>query len=238
MWFIKIFLLIFLLSTVTAIEFNCDFTGSYSCKVYNITIDSPDDVFVTKIIGTHAAGKTNNDVNTIDTRGLIIRYFPKNLESFFPNIENIFIESGLYELHQEDLEAFPQLKNLYMSYNHIEYLEKDLFINNPNLQLIYFEVNNIKYVDRNVFDDLTQLTTLSLDRNNCVTGKASGSECDVNDLIQVIVNSCTINANPQVQLINELNEDIEDLLLVNGNLTMNCAKNLFSQNSGSIIQTV
>jgi Leucine-rich repeat (LRR) protein len=202
----------------------------------NGTIASTDDAYITNVIGTHLAGKVNADVTTVDTRPIITRYFPRLLDLYFPKIDTIYFEGGMYELHKEDLATVPNLQKLYMSFNHLEHLEKDLFINNPKIYFIFFETNNIKHVDPNVFDSLTSLTTLSLYRNNCISQRQASNRNAVLALITSIRNACGPNANPQVQEISDLQVELEKVTLTNGNLTTKCAGSLFSKSTGSIIQ--
>jgi hypothetical protein len=223
-----IFAAIFLVSSATAVEFFCQYSGSYSCTAFNATINTLDDALIGDISGFHLDGKTNTDVTNFDARALIIRYFPKYLGIFFPNLDKIFIEGGMYELHKEDIQNLPKLKTIFMSNNNIEYLEKDLFINHPYIELLYFESNNIKYVDPNVFDNLSKLVVLSLYRNTCSSLRASKNRSAVLSAIPSIISSCGIGANPQVQTIFELQTELELLNLVNGNLTVKCASKVFS----------
>jgi len=169
----------------------CDFTiNSNTCKVTEIQVSSPSDQTVANVYGQYQSGKSASDVKIIDARGLTFERFPLNLNKFLPNIETVFFEKGMTEIHKEELAQYPNLKELYMSNNEIESIESNLFTNNRNLALIFLNDNKIKSVARNVFDGLDKLTYLGFDSNLCYSGKVENNIEGSKELAKNIYNSC------------------------------------------------
>ncbi|KAG5670182.1 hypothetical protein PVAND_000462 [Polypedilum vanderplanki] len=228
MWILKIFSIILISSlTIDAVIFNCQFSNNYYCKVTSGTIISKSETTVTLITGTYPSGTTSNSITVFDGRGFIFRYFPRGLTRFFPNIDVIFFEGGLREIHKEDLQQFgSKLKRVYMSYNNIEILEKNLFVYNPNIEYIYLDDNNIKYVDPDVFNVLTKLTNLGFLYNNCYSGKVEYNRNGVLSFIDEIKENCSIEIDEDSKTILQLQISIDSLNKQNTNLTNNCASSI------------
>ncbi|KAG5670179.1 hypothetical protein PVAND_000459 [Polypedilum vanderplanki] len=176
-----------------SVQYECKYEAHeyYWCKVQSGKILKKSEVEVTNVFGTHVRNKANNDVQFFDARGILTRYFPRSLDKFFPNIIETYFEDGMREIHKEDLKQFPKLRSFFMSNSNVEYLEKDLFIYNPNLVLVFFNLNNIKYVDPHVFDNLKHLTYLGFDRNFCHSGLVENNRQKALDLIQEINENCS-----------------------------------------------
>lgn len=146
---------------------NWDIVGNiFTCKTKNFKIKSSDNRKITSVNG----GTSNNqNVKGFYVSHGIVRYFPLNLATFFPNINAIWLDNnGLREIHQSDLSPFgTKLEEITIYANHIEYLEKGLFDKNPNLKAIEFSNNRIRAVHEKVFDNFVHLKTLSMHTNYC-----------------------------------------------------------------------
>ena len=129
-------------------------------------------------------------MTTIDARGKTISRIPLNFNTFLPNINRIFFEKGLKEIHKEDLAQFPKLIWLYLSFNDIKVIEPDLLIHNPHLKLVFIGENKIHTVAPNVFDGLTELSYLGFDRNNCHDGHVENDRQGADELIRDIYKNC------------------------------------------------
>jgi hypothetical protein len=187
--FLTVVLLLVTLSS--AVEFKCIYKGDYTCEVVTGRIIDKLGRYVTQTTGDHLIGKANKDVGMFDARKVTIKYFPRNLHTHFPNLHQIFIERKLREITKEDLEPFPKLIYLYLSFNEIEIIEKDLFIYNPELKLVFLNENRIKYVDPNVFDNLSNLVYLGFDDNDCYSEIVENSRSGVRSLIENVKENCS-----------------------------------------------
>jgi hypothetical protein len=119
-----------------------------------------------------------------------MRYFPKGINKFFPNLTAFAIErSMLKEIKQDNLKALPKIVFLDLSVNMIEIIQKDLFKFNPLLQNIDLNNNMIKEIDGNVFDDLHFLKNLNLLTNICVLMEA-GTKQSMEKLINEVKVNC------------------------------------------------
>lgn len=97
-----------------------------------------------------------------------MHYLPKELNTHLPNLEVIKIDSTeLKEIHREDLEPFKELRELTISGNLIEELEKDLFVGNVNLEKVIMDNNRIRFIHPKVFSG-EKLVYIFLDRNWCM----------------------------------------------------------------------
>ncbi|XP_070507889.1 uncharacterized protein [Chironomus tepperi] len=190
--FIALQILFICVSQAVALKIYCDaIANPNTCKVTDIQVSSSSDQIVTNVFGRYQNGKSANDVTVIDARGLTLTRFPLNLSKFLPNIQTVFFEKGMTEIHKEELAQYPNLRELYASTNEIEVIEPDLFINNPNLHLVFFNGNKIKSVAPNVFDGLSKLTFLGLDANKCYSGHAHNNHEEAKELAKNIYKNCS-----------------------------------------------
>jgi len=166
---------------------------TYHCDVQNsVNITSLDAATVDSISGTHLAGYNNDNVDTFTVNKGKMHYFPRDIIKFFTNIKGIAIrETGLKEIHQNDLKDFPKLKNLYLYNSNLEIIEENLFEFNPDLELIYLNTNKITHIDPTVFNNLTKLKTLFLNSNICISMEASNNPTEVQNVITTAQAHCT-----------------------------------------------
>lgn len=124
-----------------------------------------------------------------------IHFFPQGIEKSFPNLIAIYMNDGsLSELHQSDLQPFPQLRYLDFFENQLERIESDLFKFNSELEVIWLSDNRIKFIDPNVFDHLTKLTHLFLMDNVCIQ-QSETNRSHVLKLIENVRKYCGSDAN-------------------------------------------
>jgi len=140
----------------------------------------------------HYSGKSNFNVNGIDSYQKTIQYFPSGLEKVFENLKLISIWHGrIKEIHQSDLKPFPKLVYLSLHQNNIEILEDGLFDFNPNLEVITLSNNRISHIDQFVFDNLVKLAYLGFDSNPCINMEARASQAMVRDIVKIAKTKCT-----------------------------------------------
>lgn len=87
-----------------------NFGATYYCEFEDMAVTNLV-TFVSKFRGTHASGKTNNDVNVVWIKNSPeLSYFPKRFERIFPNIkDNSITDTGLTTITKDDLLPFPEL---------------------------------------------------------------------------------------------------------------------------------
>ncbi|KAG5676472.1 hypothetical protein PVAND_006304 [Polypedilum vanderplanki] len=180
------FLLTFYLHYSISVEFNCIYLNSNTCKIEKDEILTKSDQFVTNVNPS-----TASSITTFDARYSIIKYFPRNLSKFFPNVFCIFLEKALLEIHKEDLEQFPNITCLYLSNNEIRVLEKDVFIYNTKLEILFLSDNKIYYVDSNVFSHLKNLKNLGFSNNICHSKTIEENKTGVVELTNNIRTFCS-----------------------------------------------
>jgi len=87
--------------------------------------------------------------------GKTVNYIPKGLDKLFANLTGMRFElTKLKHVTKENLAPFPQLLMFASVSNQVQFIGKDLFVNNPNLKYVSFRANKITYIDPAVFDNL------------------------------------------------------------------------------------
>jgi Leucine rich repeat len=164
----------------------------YYCSVSSdtsITEFLTEDVQVT---GTHAAGKTNDDVLGFFCFESQIHFFPRGLHKIFKNLRVIGIRiAGLKLIKKENIEPFDKLIGLKLLGNEIEVLEQDLFSGNPNLEYLDLNLNQIKFIHSTVFENLKNLKTVELFGNTCISQGVYNDSSRMPALIQTVKDQCT-----------------------------------------------
>lgn len=134
------------------------------CVVYDLEITSPDDT-ITSVDG-------NTDPSdyylSLQIKNQKVNFIPKNIASFFPQLEELEISSsGLEWIEQVNIRELPNLKKLNLEKNKLEILEKDLFDFNTELETINISANQLKYVNKDIFYKLSNLRSVYLGQNTC-----------------------------------------------------------------------
>lgn len=186
---------------ISGIEVECNFdiqhwisVGTvYGCAVQNtLSIASPDVRSISNVTGAHKYDKNLQDVRAVYIKSKVVKYFPKNLQVYFKDLEVIGIWFGrIKQISQGDLEPFRKLKNLDLHYNDIEVLETDLFKSNKELIAIFIDHNRITVVQPEVFENLVNLNYLALQGNVCIDeGESEGDRTAVLEIIKKVSQQC------------------------------------------------
>lgn len=97
-----------------------------------------------------------------------VHYLPHGLDTFFPDLEGLQVwESRLKAIHQDDMQQMPKLRFLYLAYNHIEILDKDVFEFNPELEFINVKWNRLAVIG-DILKQLPKLSYAYFDENLCI----------------------------------------------------------------------
>lgn len=216
---IKIIFLTILPALSNALTFNCMYFDkevcnyncqyySETCKAVNMIITKPNQT-VNKIFGLN---RDKDQVHVLKIHDQLIRYFPMNISSFFPNIEVIQIwSSGLKTLSQKDLAPFTQLRELSVSRNEIENLSSDIFEMNQNLIKIDFSRNRLKHVGYFILKPLKHLIYVDFYQNDCIN---HGSQNGIEALTKKLRKKCKPTLEMMSEDLTRLNERVEMLELI------------------------
>lgn len=137
---------------------------------------------------------TNSEVEGVKFEVHQMKFFPQSITKTFPNLIVIYINDGtLSEIHQADLQPFPQLRYLDLFENYLEVIEADLFKFNKNLKLIWLSNNRIRLVDPNVFNHLTKLNFLYMMDNDCIQ-QSETNRTGVLKLIENVNLKCSVSS--------------------------------------------
>lgn len=201
----NLIIILFITTTTTlALELTCRYKTNtdwwaindvYFCDLEKDLDISKSNAVITVVTGDQLNGKSNADVIGFRAYNKKLNVFPQGLENYF-NIEKIeFIaiwNTGLKEIHQNDLSPYTNVKVLSLWNNDFEVIERDLLKFNPHIEYIGLGKNKIKFVDGNVFGHLKNLHSLYIDGNSCISKEVSGDKNQVLDLVHEIKEKCSI----------------------------------------------
>lgn len=171
-----------------------DLKVAYTCTVQNLSISSETERNITKVIGEHTLvrGNVNKDVTQLYIFRQNMTYFPRTFTDFFENIEAVHAGfNDLRYLDRIDLKPFSKLRFLYLYKNNIEYLQSDLFHDNPLLQYVSLHSNRLKHIGAKMLAPLKNLKTAYFNKNICIDQQATHSEYDVAELRLEIAQKCS-----------------------------------------------
>jgi hypothetical protein len=184
-------------------ELNCKFfnlesylngNSQYICKVEGVTRIA-NNGRVLSITGKHAENFSNMDVDTFICNDINIKYFPRYLCKFFPNLTSIkILKGGIDYLSYFDFIGFENITQLMIYGNPLECLESDLFQFAPNIEVLSLLANEITYIGQTTFDKMKNLKHVNLKLNKSI---------DV----------CYKQIGNGLKTIEELKEAIEEMML-------------------------
>lgn len=139
----------------------------YTCEA-GVLNDEGDDDTVTWIYGTHLAGKTHSDVHGFVIQSEGLKFIPKNVESFFPNIRALDVYDNLItSISNFQLRPFAHLVHFAAIDNEITSLDSDLFAGLPFLSYVSFSNNSIRHVGHDFL--MPSLGKIYFDSNDCIS---------------------------------------------------------------------
>lgn len=213
-------LIVLTLSQIDGIIIDCTFKfvrnpqhqnfERYKCYVKSASFEN-DENTITAVDGDrHTEGKSDSDVTMFHSDTNIFQKFPRNIASFFENVEMVDIyEAELKEIKNEDLRQFgSKLKSLWLMNNELRRLESNLFMYNPNIEWINLSDNDIIHVDIGTFSILTKLDKLYFKNNPCVSDGASDAS-KLTALISNIDTECK-----SVDYVNHQRDAIENRIQI------------------------
>lgn len=175
-------MLIAFVASLDALTVNCEFNvasketfgplkSPYQCRARDQQVQGYGSV--DSVVGTHQAGKVDDDVKLINIKKIKCDRLPKNFNKYFPDLEGIFaFSTGMKTLVKDDLKVFPKLKYLDAGFNKIDTLPSNLFEGNPELEWIDFSDNWLRNIGVNLLTPLTKLNYADFQSNRCVDKRA------------------------------------------------------------------
>jgi hypothetical protein len=186
-------------TVVTGFTVNCNFgmdgytgIGSvYEC--YTTTIAESSNHTVTGVTGTHATGKTNEDVKAVYIVGNGLSFVPRGLTSFFPNLIGYYLYYTTFDaLNGDELEEFGEKLTWFGVQNsNLTTISSRLFDSTPNIAHVLLGYNKLQRVGRDLFTavNATQLGNLYFKSNTCIDRDAN-NQYDIVALINQLQVSC------------------------------------------------
>lgn len=168
---------VFALTTSIAVSYNleCKFESTLwgngvsgkQCTAKNVLITEPNQV-ITSVNGQ--AGLIDRDVKMIAIYSQLVKFLPKKLETYFPELTGIAVYgSKLKSIDKTDLKPFGKLRYLSVPSNDLETLSDDLFEFNLELRACEVFDNNLKFVGGNIFSNLKSLEMAQFRNNICIS---------------------------------------------------------------------
>jgi hypothetical protein len=162
----------------------------YACETIDFTNRAQNEP-INYVSNLHEIGRRDRDVKVFMIKHQICHYLPTKIESFFPHIQEIEVDSSeLKQLYRENFASLTSLRMAIFPGNDLEFLPGDLFIYNPRLTHIDFSQNKIKTVGKNFFNSLRNLRFLMFDENECYEGYAMVFE-EVEVIKEEILSNCS-----------------------------------------------
>jgi hypothetical protein len=187
-------------TVVTDFTVDCDFKMGvyagigdiYRCWTTNITESS--NHTVTNVTGTHATGKTNEDVQMVSIDGNNqLSFVPRGFTNFFPNLNGIYLRYTTFDtLNGDELDEFGEKLTWFaLEGSNLTTISSELFDFTPNIAHMFFYGNKLESVGRDLFTavNVAQLQILHFTSNPCINRNAY-NQTDIVALISELQVSC------------------------------------------------
>lgn len=175
-------------------DLHCEFKREwrYKCIVKSVL---PNDSKTIRIIGDHAKGRTNRDVEVFVIGKVNLGEFPQGIGGVFPSLVQLVIENcGITRISRDDFAGLGNVKFLYLTQNRISELENDVFTNVRGLQHLDLSQNLLRVVHPMAIELLTRLQHLDLRRNPTIDKKWDNllnNTKDRNKMLEEINSKCS-----------------------------------------------
>lgn len=187
----------------------------------------------------HANGTAVKNLAKIEalmSTGGDVRFIPRDIKKWFPNIKILLIRSGgLLSVTKEDLKQFgTELRGADFWNSSITSIGADLFKYNSNLVTINFHMNPLRYIEPKFFENLKKLEKIvwvSFDSANCINQGMTES----NSVLTFNWNHGCFSESSRIDysLLLTVNERIEHCRLEN-----DCLKDKFEKQLNSLRNSV
>lgn len=171
-------MLALVLPSFHCIELNCVYglyqdwpiKNFYTCKAENVNVID-DNTSITSVTKSHSLGKANDDVEVFEATQQTLKFLPKGIQNFFPNLKGITISSSkLRTIRRKDIAKFQKLIFLYVPLNEIRTVDGDLFASNLGIEYISFSSNPLMlHVGHSLLEPLNYLKEVHFTSCNCIS---------------------------------------------------------------------
>lgn len=127
-----------------------------------------ENIQVASFTGSHAVGKTDEDVTTIFFSNNTMFYFPYGIGAIFKNLKNLVVFDRFTTklIKRSYFKNMEKLEDLRFRKTEIKVLPFDTLWDLPALDIFYFTYNKITIVDERTFEKNERLTSVSLMANH------------------------------------------------------------------------
>lgn len=168
----------------------------YTCFVTSATITEPN-TEIKFFKGAHQLGKDNKNVQGIKFLNTDVRYFPRRLETIFPNLIAFDIENcGLRKVTRRDVKGLENLEDFSLYENELTSLSSDLFGGFHKLKMISLNDNKLEILSSQLLKPVlgNELIHVHLNNNKVIDafyepGKI-GSVKTLRELMEIIDAKC------------------------------------------------
>jgi hypothetical protein len=200
----KIFLLLFLVSSANGIYITCRFHIDYYWGgglgyVYTCYVKSADfsdnSTHITGVGGTHESGFSDADVKMIyfgwiDRCPENLQKIPKGFKKYFPNFIALeFSICPISTLNGDELDEYPNLQWYIHVHSNLTRIPENFFKSTLKMKYIDFSFNKIQNVGANLLDHLKNLQKVFFWGNTCI-GRYADSASEVPALIEELRQKC------------------------------------------------
>lgn len=198
---LKLIQLLLLIKVSAGVNLECEFkeisdvtNELYTCKTSDLATTEFDN-YVTEISGSHADGKTNDDVKQLIILDQKVEFFPGGLRKFFPALEAIKVDnSSLRYIFKADLAGLSNLKYFTIKHNEIETLGSKLFEGNPKLIEIHLEKNKLSSISEDLLDPFEETPkVVHLFGNKCIVSAWEAENPTTSEMKEIIKSQCPLS---------------------------------------------
>lgn len=159
----------------------CDsFSDGVTCYVKNLNITERGDTMNPSSIDD------DNQFEALMIEDQIVNFMPSFTDLLAQRLERLCVDScHLKVITKEDLQQFPNLKDVSVASNDLEWLDGDLFEFNPRLEIVSFYKNKLTFIAANLLDSLINIKEADFYANYCID-----SHEDLSQLKEIFQNRC------------------------------------------------
>lgn len=172
------------------------------CEATGLRVNNEGDT-ITSINGKTADFYADQHVKSFYADYQSMKFFPKGLATFFPELEEINVwSSDLETIKKSDLAPFKHLKALKLSANKIKEIDSDLLQENKELVGVSFYWNRLEFIGGGIIDNLEKLEGAWFMSNECIDSYSSPGQTTLSELIAEIKEKCAKPAAWWPEIIN------------------------------------
>lgn len=198
-------------------EFKNDFIHNwglrYSCRTKKyIVINEAREI--QSVTGDHLKTHANVNVTQYFARGLTVERFPKGLGDHLSSLEVVRITlCNMRLMLREDLGNLEKLKYLDLIGNKLEKLESNTFELTPNLKEVILNNNRIQFIGAKLIDHLVNIELISFGGNVCTSSQSRYSQEQLDRLKTEIKLKCSDISRAEMMIrFDEVEAKLEKLM--------------------------